>query len=94
MHERRPAPAQNVVSQISDGTTVLLQLESGTYFSLDNVGTLIWALCDGRRSVHEIASSVCDEYDIDLSTAADDVDALLAQLEHKHLVSFLDGGTD
>jgi hypothetical protein len=92
--ERRPTPAQDVVSQTSERQTVLLQLESGTYFSLDGVGTLVWELCDGHRTIREIAARVCDDYDIDAPTASADVLALLTELEHARLVRFVDAAAD
>ena len=46
----------------------------------NEVGLRIWALCDGKRSVDEIAAAIAEEYGIDQATARGDVDEFLAEL--------------
>lgn len=86
--ERRPSATEHVVSQEAENQAVLLQLEIGKYFSLDAVGSRIWRLCDGRRTVREIAIEIAREFDADLPTIEHDVDELLTQLEREQLVRF------
>src|SRR5687768_154130 len=54
-------------------------------YTLNEVGSFIWQLIDGRRSVQAIAEAVSDEYDVTFEQAAQDADELLAALEAKGL---------
>lgn len=86
--ERRPGRTEHVVGQEAGNQTVLLHLHDGKYFSLDTVGGRIWQLCDGRRTVSEVAAAISDEFDVDRATAASDVAELLDELERERLIEF------
>lgn len=84
--ESVPQHEEQVVSQRTDREAILLQLETGKYFSLDVVGSRIWDLCDGSRNVRAIVDAICDEYAADEETVAGDVGELLAELQRERLV--------
>ena len=42
--------------QSADAQTMLLDLDGGTYFALNEVGARVWELSDGSRTVAEIAA--------------------------------------
>ena len=44
---------------------------SGEYFTLDEVGGRVWELCDGTRSIDEIATIVTEEYDAPLDRVSE-----------------------
>jgi Coenzyme PQQ synthesis protein D (PqqD) len=69
-----------------EGESVLLDLDGGQYFALNEVGGQIWELCDGSRSEGAIVTEVCATYDIDEATAAEDVGDLLNGLAEAGLV--------
>ena len=52
-------------------------------YTLNEVGSFIWHLIDGRRSAQAIAEAVNAEFDVMLERAALDVDELLTALEAK-----------
>lgn len=52
-----------VMSREVDGETVLLDLASGMYFGIDEVGTRIWVLLGEGKTVGEVASTIAEEYD-------------------------------
>lgn len=84
-----------VESQIStdiSGETVVLQLDSGTYYGIDGVGTRVWELLQAEpRTVGELADRVTREYDVERERAREDVDDLLADLSDADLVERVDG---
>ena len=61
------------MSRLVDDETVLLDLESGTYFGLDGVGQLIWESIGEGLTLGETAARVIDEYDVEAAKALDDV---------------------
>jgi hypothetical protein len=52
-----------VLVQEAHGQTVLLRVDDGSYYTLDEVGAVIWELCDGSRTTGEIVDAVCDAFD-------------------------------
>jgi hypothetical protein len=81
-----PKRREGVAAQIADGEAVLLDIESGAYFSLDPVGSRIWELCDGTRSTAEIVSVICDEFDVAEDVAMADAREILDELQSEKLV--------
>jgi len=69
-----------------EGSSVLLDIDSGEYFTLNEVGGRVWDLCDGTRSVASIADVLSAEYDVDATTALLDADELLQSLAGAGLV--------
>jgi hypothetical protein len=76
----QPRRREGVLAQRVDQTTVLLDPRPGEYFSLDEVGSRIWDLCDGTRTPAAIAEVICEEYDAGPATVQADVLELLADL--------------
>jgi hypothetical protein len=75
-----------VLVQQVDGQTVLLDIQSGQYYSLNDVGRSVWDLCDGTRTVADIIDAVCTEYEVPEETASEDAGALLESLAGEGLV--------
>jgi hypothetical protein len=90
--DRAPKPAaypkrrEGVAAQVADGEAVLLDIESGEYFSLNPVGSRIWELCDGTRSTTEIVSVICGEFDVAEDVATADAHEILDELQNEKLV--------
>lgn len=76
--------SSHVIDRDLQGEAVLLDLNTGIYFSLNPVGGYIWSLLDGQRTVRDIVDLVVAEYDVDPETAAEDTAALVRDfLEQK-----------
>jgi hypothetical protein len=60
--------------------TLLMDMESERYLTLDAVASQIWSMLDGTQSVADITATIVDEYDAPAPTVRADVDALLAEL--------------
>jgi hypothetical protein len=83
-----PKVNAGMLTQRTAGTLVLLDAKGGEYFALDEVGALIWGLCDGSRTVGEIACAVSAVYDVDGATAVADLAELLEELSEARLITF------
>jgi coenzyme PQQ biosynthesis protein PqqD len=75
-----------VLVQEAQGQTVLLRLEDGGYYALDEVGALIWELCDGQRSLRDVVAALCTEFDAPEATVAADVLEFVGELRHERLL--------
>lgn len=69
-----------------DDEVVILDVPSGRYFGLNDVGALIWDLLDGDHDRDAILDAITADFDIDRPTAASDLDSLLAELTGAGLV--------
>jgi hypothetical protein len=65
---------------------VILDLDSGTYFGLDAVGSRLWALIAGNHTVGEVLETMLAEYDVAAEELDRDVFQLLGELEEKKLI--------
>ena len=83
----RPQRRERVLSQGAGDEAMLLDLDGGTYFALNEVGARVWTLCDGDRSVGTIAGILSEEYDADAGVILGDVLELLGELAAERLVT-------
>lgn len=65
---------------------VLLDLAAGKYFSLNNVGALIWQQVVAGRSCQAISDSLRQRFQTSLEKAMADVVAFLNDLREKGLI--------
>jgi hypothetical protein len=70
----------------AEGQTVLLRPDDGSYYALKDVGSRIWELCDGERSIDQIADAISAEFDAPLEMIRADVRDLLTELRGEHLL--------
>lgn len=70
-----------------DDEYVILEVTSGRYFSLEEVGALIWEQLENERTTDELIDAVVSAYDVDPERAAADVTDLIADLVDSGLVS-------
>ena len=59
------SPSKSQASSDLMGETVILELESGVYYGLNETGTLIWNLIDKSKTLEEIREIILSEYDIE-----------------------------
>ncbi len=78
--------SKDVLSQEVNGETVLLDLNSESYFGLDEVGTRIWQLMREGERPEKIVDILREEYDVDENKLRKDLDELLAKLIDEGIV--------
>ncbi len=83
-----PAPRSGVLAQqVKPGdTTVLLNPKSGEYYTLEAVGSRVWQLCDGKRTISEMATIVSEEFDAPPHVIERDILDLMQELLNEELV--------
>lgn len=80
------AVVPDVVFRELDGEAVILNLESGIYFGLDQVGTRIWRLIQEHGALQKVFETMCAEYDVGADTLERDLLQLVDELRAKGLV--------
>jgi hypothetical protein len=84
--ESRFRRRDRVLVQSVTGKQVLLDLDDGQYYALDEVSGRIWDLCDGTNSVAAVVDTVCREYDAPAATVEEDVAAFLGEMAEEKLL--------
>ncbi len=82
--------SDEVIFQVVDDESVLLDLASENYLGLDEVGTRIWGLIDGGETMRSVVAILLDEYDIDEDTLVRDLENLLGDLQTQGLIKLVD----
>ena len=73
--------------------TVMMNLDQGKYFSLNNVATRIWDLLAEPVTVDELCSVLTAEFDVDSRQCRSEVENYLEEMIRFGLVNFSPGGT-
>ena len=83
----RMEAAPSVVTRAVSGDTMLLDLESGTYFGLDPIGSEIWQAIEDNKSLGEACDLLEQRYDVARPQLEQDVLTLAGQLAEKGLAT-------
>jgi len=73
--------------RLIEGEAVILSLETKVLRGLNPVGSRVWELIDGQRSVEEIITAIVQEFDVTPQAAAEDVKRFVRELLDKSLVT-------
>lgn len=76
----------HVMARAVGDETVILNLESGTYFGLDPIGARIWQLLSERLSFAEIHETLLREYEVSGEALERDLRGLIATLQTNGLI--------
>ena len=70
-----------------DGEQVMMNLDKGEYFMMNEVGSRIWEIISEPINVKEIISTLRNEYEVDEETCKDTVIEFLGRLDNADLIS-------
>jgi hypothetical protein len=82
-----PQPSPNVQGTTLEGETVLIDLSTSRYYTLNRVGTAIWECCTGHQSLQDIHATLCTRFEASSERIADDLFALVTHLGHEGLLT-------
>ena len=80
----RPSP--DVQGTNMEGETVLLDLRTGRYYTLNRLGSVIWEHCTGHSTISDIHAVLCDRFEVAPERALDDLVALANHLVQEGLL--------
>ncbi|MEG1312097.1 MAG: lasso peptide biosynthesis PqqD family chaperone [Romboutsia sp.] len=70
-----------------DGEKVMMNLDKGQYFMMNEVGSRIWDIIEKPMKVNEVIKTLTSEYDVDSKTCEDTVVDFLGRLSNADLIS-------
>lgn len=76
----------NVVAEVFEGEVVVVDLESGQYFSLAGTGAAIWAEVIEGRTIDQVAQVLTDTHDTDGVDVVAETTRFVSQLLDQNLV--------
>ena len=85
--ETRLRHAPEATFQEVAGEVILIHLNTGAYYSLDEVGTAFWNLLDGQRSIGDCADTIAAEYDAPREMVLADLLELSGELKSEGLAT-------
>jgi hypothetical protein len=74
-----------IQSKIGD-EVVMLDMDSGFYFGLNSVASIIWGKLEKEMSIDEIISDLLNDYNIDKLTCEEETKDFLEQLLEKNII--------
>lgn len=85
--KRAVVPTQVMFREL-EGESVLLNIETETYFGLDDVGTRMWRQLTESASIQLAYDALLSEYDVTPDTLKKDLGSLLEELFENGLIDF------
>jgi hypothetical protein len=82
--------AKDQVSSDLAGEAVILNLKSGKYYGLDEVGSRIWNLIQEPRTLNDIRNVILEEYEVEPEHCERDLLILLQELAAEGLIEVRD----
>jgi hypothetical protein len=80
--------ADVILTEMDDGTGVLLHMRTKFYYALNESGVFAWKALeqDRRLGSEDLAALIHKDFDVDLASARSDVERLLAELLEEELI--------
>ena len=76
---------KHILSETTEGS-IVFQMQSGSYFGLNEIGTQIWKLIQETRTIADIRDAILSEYAVSPEVCLQDIIAILEQLANQELI--------
>ena len=80
-----------MIHQTLEGEVIVVNLDTGTYYSLDGVAAEIWAAVERGLTVEEAVAEAADRHGTSGSVAEPAVERFLAELAREELIATVNG---
>lgn len=84
--DQRFIASDDALARVLDGELVMLDLKSGTYFGMNEVGARIWEILTAGENIASAVETLTSEFAVDPSTVREDIESLLVQLAERDLI--------
>ena len=76
----------NTTFQVVANEAILIHLNTGTYFSLNKVGTEFWQMLDGEQTIQAHAATLAVKYNVEAAMVAADLLELAEKMAADNLL--------
>lgn len=77
---------ENVEWRAIDKGGIILNLETGVYCRVNQMGVRIISFCDGEKTLEEITKKIISEFEVEKKIAFEDAKSFFENLESKNLI--------
>jgi hypothetical protein len=81
----RLVPSEAVVTRVVNGSTVLLNTDTGRYFTLDEIGGRAWLVLTSSSSIQTARDRLLAEFAVEPDELMRDLESLIASLREQGL---------
>lgn len=78
---------EEIVASDIDGETVMMSIENGKYYGLDDIGSRIWELIEKPIKVSDLIDTLLERFDVDRETCEKDVLKFLNELDEDRILA-------
>ncbi len=82
--------SDDLLSNELDGETVMMSIESGKYYGLEEIATRIWQLLETPQAVSQLCDALVAEFDVTREQCEADVLPFLADLAKEGVAEVVD----
>jgi hypothetical protein len=80
--QRSPEASHQMVGE----EAILINLTTGSYYSLNDTGAIFWELLDGQRTIADCAHQIAQEYDVEVEMVEEDLLELATEFNEEGLI--------
>jgi len=84
--EDRVQRADEVLFSEMGDEVVMMSIEQGRYYALDDISTRVWSMIERPLAVSELCEKLTEAYDVSAAECRQDVLELLRRLNHHGLI--------
>jgi hypothetical protein len=85
--EKYIARSPAIAARLLGGEMMIMSTVDSTFFTLNEVGTVIWQAADGRTPLSEIvAGKICQEFEVDPDVAQEDAERFVQELSQQGIL--------
>ena len=78
--------AESVTFEVVADEAILIDISTGTYFSLNEVGTEFWEMLDGVQTIGQHATILSTKYEVEEAMVVDDLLELAGEMAKDKLI--------
>ena len=75
-----------IVSETIEGEVIIINFDSGNYYSSDDLGCEVWSLIEQRHSIEDILTTINNRYTSNTFDLNDTVQAFISELQQEQLI--------
>ena len=87
LYETTLRPNPDIIFTVVDEEAILLEQNSGKYYSLNHVGTRMWVLLDEYGQLGKVFEKLLIEFDVEPAQLKKDLEHMVAQLIENGLLA-------
>ncbi|MFQ5614525.1 MAG: PqqD family protein [Anaerolineae bacterium] len=80
--QRHPSATHQTVGD----EAIIINVDTGEYFSLNDTGTMFWELLDGQRTIADCARLIAGKYEVEAPLVEADLLELAAEFQSEGLI--------